>query len=78
MQTFWSSQACSFLFVEVIVQGNIGIEAGFKRVGKITDINAFFFSVIPTFDEGIGLNNLLIANLGLGLNVVDLASTFFF
>ena len=78
MQSFWSSQACSLVFVEVIAQGNIGIEAGNKGVGKITDIKAFFFSVIPIFDEGIGLSNLFIAYHGLGLNVVALASTFFF
>ena len=77
MQTFWSSQACSLAFVEVIAQGNIGIEAGNKGVGKTIDINAFFVSVIPIFGKRIGLSNLFIAYHGLGLYVVALASTFF-
>ena len=64
------------MFVEVIAHGNIGIEAGLKGVGKITDINAFFVSVI--LDEGVCFNTLLIFDLGLGLHFGALASTFFF
>ena len=66
------------MFVEVIATGNIGIEAGFEGVGKTTDINALFFSIISIFSKRISLSNLLIFDLGLGLHFGALASTFFF
>ena len=35
-------------------------------MGKTTDINAFFFTVIPIFEESIGLSILLVINKVLG------------
>ena len=47
-------------------------------MGKTTDINVFFVTFIPIFNEGIDLSILLVADNVLGLKVGALACTFLF
>ena len=59
-------------------QDEIGLEAGLEVMGRTTDINAFFATIIPIFDVCISLNILQVANKVLGLHVGALASIFIY